>query len=279
MAEPDPTLSTPAPPAPDPSLGAEWTSQIPADLAKEPLWKDYSTKPLPDILRTFAEQKKYIGGAIRLPAKDAKPEEIEAWKKDNLPKLAGVLPGAPASPDAYAITRPETAADLGWDDAAEGEFKTLAHGLGLSQQQVEQIVGWYGNTFGGALVKSIGEQNQKATATLQERWGRDFEPFLGRAERFVSAHFSETTREALKSSGIARDADFIQDMYALATQHVEAGLMTGVPAVTLDATTFQTQVAAIRAQMDKVNPGSPQYAELEQQYADLYARQYGSRAA
>ena len=268
--------------APDGSSPApEWPSAIPADLAKEPFWKEYASKPLPDLLRTFAEQKKYIGGSLRLPPKDAKPEDVAKWKAEHLPKLreAGVLEAVPDAPTGYKVTRPETAADLGWDDTAEQGFLGVAQQAGLTQGQVDAVLGWYGQEFGGALVKDVQSQIQEGTKALQDAWGGNFEAFLGRAERFVDQHFTPETREMLKKSGIARDAAFIQDIFALAGQHVEAGLMRGQPSESYSAEDFAGRANTLRTELGRANPGSPRYAELETALADLYKRQYGTRAA
>lgn len=262
-----------------PPPGVDWTAHIPAELAKEPVWGPISGKPLGDVLKGYAEAQKLIGGSIRLPAKDAKPEELAKWKAEQAPKLiaAGLLPQPPAAATDYKVKRPEVAADLGWNDQAEQGFLGVAHELGLSQAQVDRIMGWYGTEFGGGLVKDIAAQNAAGTKALTEVWGSNFEPFLGRAERFISANFSEGTREMLKSSGVARDPSFIQEVLELANQHVEHGMMTGTSGPELPPEKISAQANTIRSEMMKANAGSQRHKDLSQQLENLYKQRQGLR--
>ena len=286
-----PAVESSAPPggaiaAPDGSSPApDWTSAIPADLAKDGLWSKYAGKPTADVLRAFHGAASYQGRSIALPPKDAKPEDIAKWKTEHLlPKLreagmAGALGDVPEAPTGYKVTRPEIAADLGWDDALEQGFLGVAHAAALTQAQVDAVLGWYSTEIGGALVRDMQTQFQEGAKALQDEWGRNYEPFLGRVVNFSQKTFSPETRAMFEKTGVANDPGFIKELFALAGQHVEAGLMRGQPGDAYSATDFSARANTILAEMDRLNPGSAQYEALASEYRALFQRQYGTRPA
>lgn len=115
-------------------------------------------------------QEKLLGNAIRVPGKDATPEEREAF----LNKL-----GRPPQADKYELAVPkDLPEELPYDGETATEFKSRAHELGLTQQQAAGLHDWY-VAKQAEMVKSIGQQTQaqkvekakQAVQMLEREWG------------------------------------------------------------------------------------------------------------
>ncbi len=251
----------------------DWASHIPQDIAGEKLWEPIKGKPLGDVLKGYAEAQKYIGGAVKLPPKDAKPEDVAKWKAENLAKFSGLLPGPPPDPTGYKVTRPETAADLGWDETAEKDFVAGAHKAGFTQDQLDFVFNWYGQ-FGAKGVKDVAGEIASATSALQQDWGGNYETFVGRAQRFADTAFSEETKTLIRESGIGRQPSFIKDLLELAGQHVEAGIMPGTPEPGQSVEEIDKLIAEINQELVKSN-NDARVKELTDRKHALYQRKLG----
>lgn len=127
-----------------------------ADL--EPDTREWLTKrdvkDAKSVAKLAHEQAKLLGNAVRIPGKDAKPEEVEEY----LNKL-----GRPAAADKYEFKVPEKLPDeLPYDGERATEFKTLAHKLGLSQKQAAEIHEW-------AVENAVGDFNTASEAASGRR--------------------------------------------------------------------------------------------------------------
>lgn len=115
-------------------------------------------------------QEKLLGNAIRIPGKDAKPEEREAF----LNKL-----GRPEKAEGYEFAVPKDLPEsLPYDGERATEFKTFAHSIGLTQAQAAQMHDWYvGRTVadhgnaGKAAQNRMTEKAKAETAKLEKLWG------------------------------------------------------------------------------------------------------------
>lgn len=80
------------------------------------------------------EQSKLLGNAVRVPGKDAKPEEVEAFYE----KL-----GRPKTADEYDFKPPENLPeDLPYDGERAKSFAGLAHKIGLTKAQAAAVHDW-----------------------------------------------------------------------------------------------------------------------------------------
>lgn len=225
--EPVAVPSPAAPAAPPAPATVDWAGHIPPELAKEKMWDSLKGKPLADVLKNYADAQRYLGNVVALPKKDAKPEEITAWKKETMGKLAqaGLLEAPPAKPEEYVIERPPIVAELGWSDDREADFRKAAHGIGLTQSQVQALVNWQAQDL-GRLSQDVEAQLEEATMALQAEWGANFDAKLGRGEQFINAYFDGPTREAIKKS-VGRTPGFIKGVIAAASRMAEHGDLPG----------------------------------------------------
>ena len=106
---------------------------LPAEATIEHDGKMVALKDLPDIqnakdlstlAKNYVESQREIGRRIRMPGKDAAPEEIAALKT----KLteAGILTAPLASPADYGIVKPETLPEgQTWSDELRSEERRV----------------------------------------------------------------------------------------------------------------------------------------------------------
>lgn len=125
----------------------------------------------PAVLATAAyEKEKMLGGAVKIPGKDATPEERDAF----LNKL-----GRPAKPEGYEFAPPkDLPADLPYDADRANKLKTDLHGLGLTQAQAAAIHDMYVTEMTGMHGQSAAQKTAaiearavKATDELEKLWG------------------------------------------------------------------------------------------------------------
>ena len=111
--------------------------------------KDKSLEPIKDfngLTKSYIEAQKMIGNSIRLPSKDAKPEDRTKAVNDILGKLRkeGVIESPPESPDKYDIKFPQIDGWTANEPLVKG-FKEAAHKAGLPASQAQALFDWYLN--------------------------------------------------------------------------------------------------------------------------------------
>jgi hypothetical protein len=115
-------------------------------------------------------QEKLLGNAIRIPGKDATPEEREAF----LNKL-----GRPEKPDGYQFTVPKDLPEgLPYDGERAKAFAAKAHALGIPQDAAAGLHDWFMqdsvNAFKGmgeASAAAMQERGAAETEKLVKEWG------------------------------------------------------------------------------------------------------------
>jgi hypothetical protein len=115
-------------------------------------------------------QEKLLGSAIRVPGKDATPEERNAY----LTKL-----GRPEKAEGYDFAMPkDLPKDLPYDGERATAFKAKAYELGLTKEQAANLHDWYVENsvkdftgFQGQQTQQLSERATKATEDLVKLWG------------------------------------------------------------------------------------------------------------
>lgn len=116
------------------------------------------------------QQEKLLGGAIRIPGKDATPEERDAF----LNKL-----GRPETPDKYEFTVPkDLPEELPYDGEGAKEYGSKAHELGLTKTQAAGLHDWWAGKqveaakgLKEAEVAQKTELAKKSATDLATAWG------------------------------------------------------------------------------------------------------------
>jgi hypothetical protein len=183
----------------------DWRQHIPEDVKNDqsfaPIIEKMTEKDIPSLVKSHLHLTRKFGGMVAIPGKDAKPEEVTAFKGKLLE--GGYLPVVPDSPDKYEITKPEKLTDgVMWNDELAKDFRATAHKLGLTNDQAKALVNYHAELVGKM---SAGYQvtQEQATAKLKEKWGADYDNNLALAHRAIKAHLSDPeTVKFLEETGL-----------------------------------------------------------------------------
>lgn len=158
-------------------------------------------------------------------AKDAKPEEIAAWRKDN------GIPEAPEKYDLGGFKVPES--DKGVIDA----FLKSAHGANMTSAQAKTAVEAYYAQREQALsdraTKDV-EQQQQALDVLNQEWGGNYRRNINILTGTVLSKFPEAVRAQIQNArlpdgtALFNNPDVVKGMLALGLELNPAGVV--VPA-------------------------------------------------
>ena len=207
----------------------DWTAHIPQEYAAEKFWEPLKGKGFGDVLKTYAEAQKFIGGSIRLPGEKDAPQDREKKLNDVYAKL-----GRPESPDKYDLKLPDVNG-VKWDDHAVGMFKQTAHKLGLNSTQLNGLLTMYGEHLKTGL-PNIEALNQKGAQALQEHWGVNAKRNAVMAENGfkqlalaeLGAEGSERLLDAINASGFGSNPDFVRVVARIVSETGEDKYVDGV---------------------------------------------------
>lgn len=122
------------------------------------------------LAKSARESEKMLGDRIKVPGKDATPEELDAFYK----KL-----GRPDKSDDYQFTVPkDLPKELPYDGERAAKLKVAAHKLGLNSEQAQAIHDLYiadqveGLTGASQRTQALNtERATKATEEIKKLWG------------------------------------------------------------------------------------------------------------
>lgn len=275
---------------PDPTIPpATWHMQLPDTLTYEdggkaiPLREHPAIKEtadVPTLAKRFFDAHSEMGKRVRMPGKDAKPEEIAAFRS----KLteSGIIEAAPASADKYEIAKPEKLPDgIAWNDELAGNFKKTAHALGLTQKQAQGLLAFHAETLGsmGAAIKTTVEEGVNK---LKSEWGNDFEAKKELAGRAGLALFRDDpdSLALFEKSGIANHPGFLKVMAKVGELFQEDG--TIIPKAAAPA--MDEEEKAVMSIMS--NPENPDHkkwkmgdAAVGERIRTFYSKKYGNAPA
>lgn len=275
MADETATIEAPGGTTPDAAIttvDTSWQTSIPADYAKDKAWEPLKAKGLPDVLKGYAEAQRLVSSSIRLPGKDAKPDEVARVKA----KLAeaGLTTSAPAAPTDYKFDRPDAAEHLGWDEAAETHMRGVWHQAGLSNDQVKAVVNGYAEWQMKRLEMANGFAD-KTSGELKTEWGAEYDTRLGNAVRFLKTTGADLgIPDYFAMTGVGNDIRVVRYFDRLATKYggEHTAMDTGTQGTT--ASDFDRKHQELLAEMGKANPGSPRAQELQANLEALLKQRY-----
>jgi len=172
---------------------ADWKPFLTDELKADPIVADWaskaSEKDTPSIIKSYAHLSKRMGGAINLPGKDAKPEEVQGLKA----KLyeAGIFQAPPADPKEYGIAKPENLPDgLGWNDDLATKFAQTLHKHGAPKGLAADLLPLYQEAILG--VQTVFKTDQEAgLAALKKEFGEQFDSRKEATSRMIGEIFKD----------------------------------------------------------------------------------------
>src|SRR3990167_588917 len=103
----------------------------PMPIREHPFVKE--AKDFPTFVKTAFDAHKEVGARVRIPGKDAKPEDVMAFKTRLIE--SGVLPAPLKSPDDYGLVKPETMPDgLEWHEEGAKKLAAMLHKHGAPKE-------------------------------------------------------------------------------------------------------------------------------------------------
>lgn len=155
--------------------------------------KDKALEPIKDfggLAKSFVDAQKMIGGSIRLPKKDAKPEDRTKAIGELMTRLRaeGVVEGIPEAPDKYEIKFPME--DFEPNKVLVDSFRAAAHKIGLPQSQVQGVFDWYIN-FQAEAERQEQEEFETLKSGLKKEYGGLFVRKMEAARRGLTKYFGE----------------------------------------------------------------------------------------
>lgn len=150
-----------------------WLEQIETSLRGHEALKDVTdvnhlTKTYITQREENASLKGKLETSIKLPGKDAKPEEMAAYRK---------AMEVPDKPEDYKLEKPQLPEGLPYDDSIEGWFKQTMHENNVAQSAVQKVFSGYINLM-SEQYNAIQQHNKQYVDDLmldvKKEWGADY---------------------------------------------------------------------------------------------------------
>ncbi len=185
----------------------------PIPLREHPILKE--TKDLPTLAQRLIESQKEISGRVRLPGKDAKPEERAAFDKRLIE--AGLKAAPLEKPEDYGIARPEKLPEgLGWNDEWAGEFAKTLHKHVASKELAADLLALHEKVMLGTQEGLKGSMDEGFSA-LKREFGDKYEQRMAQAERVSKAIFKTPEEVAFfEALGLGNHPAFLSIMMRIA---------------------------------------------------------------
>ena len=185
-----------------------WMAQLKKELQADSVLSQYDDfSSVAERLLGFEAKKDRL---LEIPAQDA-PNEVKAAFRTRL--------GVPDKPESYEFEKPELpkGSTLKWDDAAEGNFRKMAHELGLNKDQAKALFKFDTERQLGAYAarqKALADikanaqaEDEKFNSALKTAWGNEFEANKAKAveaaKKTSDAELMAVFSEAKLPSGIS----------------------------------------------------------------------------
>lgn len=254
-----------APPPPTPDAvstepAADWRAGLSDDLKA-----DKSLADVPDVstlARRFVDTKKLVGakldGMVRVPGKDATPEERTAFNTAR---------GVPDSPDGYDLTPLK---GLPVDEGRAKNFLVAAHKLGYTNEQAVGLVQWAVD----AEQRELGRKHEGYLAgqdTLVDEWGELlFNRRSQQVERLLKQYAPPEYLAHLTATKEISHPGLLKMLAPIAQQFAESrGLVDGDSGGGETAAEVATKITDMRAKLTTLDRGSPEYKTLMAQFEHL----------
>lgn len=210
------------------------------------------TTDLNAAFKRIADLRAQVGKAIVPPGKDAKPEEIAAYRE----KI-----GVPAKAEDYGVKVPD---DLPENFKTEpqlralNEVQALFHKHNLPKAAVDELMAWYWNGTKATVAQAIEADKQYAERTLEAlktKWpGEDYErntTFAKRAQTEIFGDHLDGLRQLTDASGrfVLDHPVFIEALAGFGRRLGEGAIGPVITAQTRE--TLQSQADTARKNRDE----------------------------
>tara|TARA_R110002110_G_scaffold74463_2_gene196966 strand:- start:676 stop:1668 length:993 start_codon:yes stop_codon:yes gene_type:complete len=152
---------------------------------------------------------------VVVPGAESTPEEIALFNE----KM-----GVPSDSKGYEFKKPEAVPDELWSTEEVGAYAELAHKVGLTPKQAQDIADWQAGratAAHGQMVDQITTSRDQASAALKSEWGADYADNVAKSER-GAALFGLNAEYLASHPEISNDPVMIKGFAAMAGMVKEA---------------------------------------------------------
>ena len=170
---------------------------------------------LPTLVKQGFDAHREVGARIRIPGKDAKPEEVAAFKQKAFE--SGVFAAPPASPEDYKIAKPEGLPDgILWSEELSKKLATTLHKYGIPVAAAPELLALHQEALMGVQA-SLGTSFDKGMEELKKEHGDKFEERAALAGRMLPLIFKTPEEMAFaENMGLADHPGFLSLVMRLA---------------------------------------------------------------
>jgi hypothetical protein len=249
----------------------------PLPLRDVPFVKE--AKDLGGLIKMGYDAHREVGARVRLPGKEAAPEERNAF----LGKLYenGLLQAPPKSPEEYGITKPESLPDgLTWSDESAKKLGTVLHKHGIPKAAVPELLALHQEMLSMAQT-SLKTSEEEGVAALRKEFGDKYDDAAAAAGRLAGAIFKTPEELAFyENMGLANHPGFLGVLMRLAplAQQDSSFLVGTRKGGEMSGDDVRSEVAKIMS--DKSHPMYEGYhrndPKVSRHIEELYVKAYGN---
>lgn len=215
---PQDTTVVAAPGSPDEGSGTGDGNQSDWRGSLAPEYKDHASlksyKDLNALAKSHVEAQAYIGGAVKIPGADAKPEDLDKFYS----KL-----GRPESPDKYELSVPEGMVS---DTPVMKNFLVAAHKAGLTKGQAQAVVDAYAASA-EQIRGGLNDQYKEAEELLRGEWGAAFDRKVALANRALHHIGGQQVIQLLQATGLDNNPGMVRTWAKVGEILAEDGTIEG----------------------------------------------------
>jgi hypothetical protein len=247
--------------------GADWRQQFAGEDKKLLARLERYDGPRSVVNALLASQDKIRSGQLRsvLP-KDAKPEEITAWRAEA---------GIPAKWEEYALDAVDKDFLKANKPIVDGFLQTM-HKINARPEEVSEILTWYQDDLRRRVDEMHAQDNKfktEAEDALRVEWGADYRPNLNMIENLL-ATAPKGVAEQIKGARLANGKPFVSDpdtlrwLNLIERERNPAATITPRQGGDLDQT-IETELAGIQKVMRENRKAYNKDEKMQARYREL----------
>lgn len=268
---------SPAPspePAPKTEPAADWRTGVTDEKLREHAGRFTS---LDDLVKANLDSRSKLSKAIIPPSKDAKPEEVAAYRK---------AIGVPEAPDKYKFPAIPEGVDAEPVTAARAEWAKTFHDNNVPAHVAEALIAKVAAEAAEVQAAQVAADKayaDKTAADLKQEWGADYEANQTYANRaaaeLLGKDLEEAKRIEMKDGRFLLDHPHMLRVFAKYGREMAEGGLGGV-VTAADRDTAQTELKALRSQIETAqSEGNSKQANALYQKEQAILNKLGNKAA
>lgn len=271
------------------AVATDWRPHLTAELQADPIVKGWAEKAgekdISSLIKTVAHGQHRMGSAVNFPGKDAKPEDVAAFRAKVFE--SGAFAAPPKDVAEYGLTKMDQLPEnLRWNDELAGKFGTTLHKHGITKAALDDLMPLYMEALTGS-VKTMAVDREKALSKLQQEHGDQYGPRKEAVSRMAHGIF-QTPEELqfFEETGLADHPAFMSVMLRLAPLAMQdSSFMSTIPSKGGEITGDAAKDELAKIISDSTHPHhagfkkNPMDPKTDAYVQDLYRKAYGNQQA